>query len=116
MDHTGVDICYRHEVLGDGGGCRFRHDRQGTPLEEGWKLIDDPDHIYMQTRTLADIDPNDGNRTLVSLSIPEEDVVNPGLGASGSSQLDVGPDDSISAVGIAKESRPPKPERPPPMT
>eukprot|EP00973_Karenia_brevis_P089147 12362699-Karenia_brevis.AAC.1 len=34
MDHTGVDICYRHEVLGEAGGCRFRHDRQGTPFDE----------------------------------------------------------------------------------
>eukprot|EP00973_Karenia_brevis_P043016 5955302-Karenia_brevis.AAC.1 len=78
MDHTGVNMCYRYKVLGgEDVGCRFRHDRQGKPLPEGWTLIDDPDWIYQEMKQVAEIDPNDGARTLVSLSIPEEDVVNP---------------------------------------
>eukprot|EP00973_Karenia_brevis_P001032 141838-Karenia_brevis.AAC.1 len=64
-------------------------------------------------KQVAEIDPNDGARTLVSLSIPEEDVVNPGLGTSGSSQLEISPEDSISAVGATHI--PPQPKRPPPM-
>eukprot|EP00973_Karenia_brevis_P093851 12419410-Karenia_brevis.AAC.1 len=76
-------------------------------------LIDDPDWTYQEMKQMAEIDPNDGARTLVSLSIPEENVVNPGLGASGASHIEITPEDSISAVGMTRI--PPQPNRPPPM-
>eukprot|EP00973_Karenia_brevis_P021525 2958732-Karenia_brevis.AAC.1 len=82
MDHSGVNICYRYSVFGEEGiGCRFRHDRQGENLPLGWTLIDETDWVYQENKQMAAIDTKDAN-TLVSLSIPGEDVVNPGLSSS----------------------------------
>eukprot|EP00973_Karenia_brevis_P052255 7262221-Karenia_brevis.AAC.1 len=78
MEHCGAAICYR----GAEQGCRFYHDA-GMSFEHGWMVIDDTDSQYIRAERYRTAGTEE-TASLLSLSIPEGSVVNPGLGSSGS--------------------------------
>eukprot|EP00973_Karenia_brevis_P028933 3990769-Karenia_brevis.AAC.1 len=95
MDHCGAAYCYRGAKL----GCRFNHD-SGMSFEHLWTVIDDTDSQYFRAERFRAAETEE-TATLMSFSIPEGSVVNPGLGSSGSqfgSSIFIAPEDSVSVV------------------